>query len=68
MGSLSERIASTVPLMYWFPWGENYGIKGNPIGCYDRCTFGVGKGKGTVLRIGDSVGISQAALAQSLIL
>ena len=38
----------------------NNGIKGNPIGCYDRCTFWVGKG--AVLRIGDNVGISQAAL------
>lgn len=38
----------------------NNGIKGNPIGCYDRCTFWVGKG--AVLRIGDNVGMSQAAL------
>lgn len=38
----------------------NNGIKGNPIGCYDRCTFWVGKG--AVLHIGDNVGISQAAL------
>lgn len=38
----------------------NNGIKDNPIGCYDRCTFWVGKG--AVLHIGDNVGISQAAL------
>lgn len=44
----------------------NNGIKGNPIGCYDRCTFWVGQG--AVLSIGDNVGISQAALVQSLIL
>lgn len=44
--------------------GENFsinnGIKGNPIGCYERCTFFVDKG--AVLTIGDNVGISQTAL------
>lgn len=38
----------------------NNGIKGNPIGCYEKCTFFVGS-KGT-LAIGNNVGISQAAL------
>lgn len=38
----------------------NNGIKGNPIGCYDRCTFFVDRG--AELIIGDNVGISQAAL------
>jgi acetyltransferase-like isoleucine patch superfamily enzyme len=38
----------------------NNGIKGNPIGCYDRCTFFVNKG--AILEIGDNVGISQTAL------
>ena len=38
----------------------NNGIKGNPIGCYERCTFFVDRG--AVLTIGDNVGISQAAL------
>lgn len=38
----------------------NNGIKGNPIGCYERCTFFVDRG--AVLSIGDNVGISQAAL------
>lgn len=38
----------------------NNGIKGNPIGSYDRCTFFVDKGAEIV--IGDHVGISQTAL------
>ncbi len=36
------------------------GIKGNPIGCYERCTFFVDKG--ATLTIGDNVGMSQTAL------
>lgn len=47
-----------------FSIGENFamnnGIKGNPIGCYERCTFFVDRG--AVLTIGDNVGMSQAAL------
>lgn len=47
-----------------FSIGENFsmnnGIKGNPIGCYDRCTFFVDRG--AVLKIGDNVGISQSAI------
>lgn len=38
----------------------NNGINGNPIGCYERCTFFVDRG--AVLTIGDNVGMSQAAL------
>jgi acetyltransferase-like isoleucine patch superfamily enzyme len=38
----------------------NNGIKGNPIGCYERCTFFVDRG--CTLTIGDNVGISQTAL------
>ena len=38
----------------------NNGIKGNPIGCYERCTFFVDRG--ALLTIGDNVGMSQAAL------
>lgn len=38
----------------------NNGIAGNPIGCYERCTFVVGRG--STLTIGDNVGISQSAL------
>ena len=38
----------------------NNGIKGNPIGCYERCTFFVDRN--SELIIGDNVGISQAAL------
>ena len=38
----------------------NNGVKGNPIGCYERCTFFVDRG--ATLSIGDNVGISQAAL------
>ena len=38
----------------------NNGIKGNPIGCYDRCTFFVDKGAEII--IGENVGISQSAL------
>lgn len=38
----------------------NNGIKGNPIGCYDKCTFFVDKG--AELIIGENVGISQTAL------
>lgn len=47
-----------------FSIGKNFsmnnGIKGNPIGCYDRCTFFVDRG--AVLKIGDNVGISQSAI------
>ena len=38
----------------------NNGIKGNPIGCYERCTFFVDRDSEII--IGDNVGISQAAL------
>ncbi len=38
----------------------NNGIKGNPIGCYERCTFFVDRG--ARLTIGDNVGMSQAAV------
>lgn len=38
----------------------NNGIKGNPIGCYSKCTFFVAKGK--KINIGCNVGISQTAL------
>lgn len=38
----------------------NNGIKGNPIGCYERCTFFVDHG--ATLEIGDNVGLSQTAL------
>lgn len=38
----------------------NNGIKGNPIGCYERCTFFVDRK--AKLIIGNNVGISQAAL------
>lgn len=38
----------------------NNGIKGNPIGCYSRCTFFVDRN--ATLTIGDNVGISQTAL------
>ena len=38
----------------------NNGIGGNPIGCYNRCTFFVDKGAN--LKIGSNLGISQAAI------
>lgn len=38
----------------------NNGIKGNPIGCYERCTFYVDRNSEII--IGDNVGISQTAL------
>jgi len=38
----------------------NNGIVGNPIGCYNRCTFFVDKG--AILKIGSNLGISQAAI------
>lgn len=38
----------------------NNGIKGNPIGCYQRCTLFVDKG--AELEIGDNVRISQTAI------
>ena len=38
----------------------NNGIKGNPIGCYERCTFFVDRNSEII--IGDNVGISQSAL------
>jgi acetyltransferase-like isoleucine patch superfamily enzyme len=38
----------------------NNGIEGNPIGCYNRCTFFVDKG--AKLIIGSNLGISQAAI------
>lgn len=44
--------------------GKNFimhnGISGNPIGCYQRCTFFVDRN--AILTIGNNVGISQAAL------
>lgn len=47
-----------------FTIGKNFamnnGIKGNPIGCYERCTFFVDRN--AVLTIGENVGMSQAAL------
>jgi acetyltransferase-like isoleucine patch superfamily enzyme len=47
-----------------FQLGENFsmnnGISGNPIGCYDKCTFFVDKG--ATLVIGKNVGISQSAI------
>lgn len=38
----------------------NNGVHGNPIGCYEKCTFFVGPN--CDLKIGDNVGISQTAL------
>jgi acetyltransferase-like isoleucine patch superfamily enzyme len=38
----------------------NNGIKGNPIGCYSKCTFFIGKN--AELIIGDEVGVSQTAI------
>jgi len=38
----------------------NNGIKGNPIGCYSKCTFFVDRN--AVLIIGNNVGISQTAI------
>lgn len=38
----------------------NNGITGNPIGCYQRCTFFVDRN--ATLTIGENVGMSQAAL------
>lgn len=47
-----------------FSIGKNFAmnnsIKGNPIGCYERCTFF--EDREAVLTIGDNVGMSQAAL------
>lgn len=47
-----------------FSIGKNFsmhnGIVGNPIGCYDRCSFFVDRG--AKLTIGDNVGMSQSAL------
>ena len=44
--------------------GDNFtmhnGIKGNPIGCYSKCTFFVDNG--AVLKIGNNVGVSQTAM------
>ena len=38
----------------------NNGVNGNPIGCYEKCTFFVGN-QGSI-KIGNNVGLSQAAL------
>lgn len=38
----------------------NNGIKGNPIGCYNRCTFFVNRR--ATLTIGNNVGLSQTAI------
>jgi hypothetical protein len=47
-----------------FSIGKNFsmnnGIKGNPIGCYNRCTFFVDRV--ATLTVGNHVGMSQAAL------
>ena len=44
--------------------GSNFslhnGVKGNPIGCYERCTFFVDRS--AMLTIGNNVGMSQSAL------
>lgn len=41
-------------------WCMNNGIEGNPIGCYERCTFYVNDR--VTLQIGDNFGISQSAI------
>lgn len=41
-------------------FGMNNGINGNPIGCYEKCTFYVYSGCSLI--IGDNVGLSQCAL------
>lgn len=60
---------SGVPYIYVSPKGNlkigknfamNNGINGNPIGCYEKCTFFVAPD--CELEIGDNVGISQTAL------
>ncbi len=38
----------------------NNGMKGNPIGCFNKCTFFVDRN--ATLKIGNNVGISQTAL------
>ena len=38
----------------------NNSVNGNPIGCYERCTFLVDRG--CTLKIGDNVGVSQTSL------
>ncbi|MFR9644741.1 MAG: acyltransferase [Rikenellaceae bacterium] len=38
----------------------NNGVKGNPIGCYQKCTIVVNRG--AVLSVGENVGMSQAAI------
>lgn len=38
----------------------NNGVKGNPIGCFEPCSFVAGPGAN--IRIGENVGISQSAL------
>jgi len=38
----------------------NNSVRGNPIGCYERCTFFIDRG--CTLTIGENVGISQTAL------
>ena len=38
----------------------NNSINGNPIGCYEKCTFFVDRNAENI--IGDNVGISQSAL------
>ena len=68
-GSYSSFLTNGIPYVMVarggkFSIGKNFamnnGIKGNPIGCYERCTFFVDRG--AVLTIGDNVGMSQAAL------
>jgi acetyltransferase-like isoleucine patch superfamily enzyme len=47
-----------------FSIGENFsmhnGIRGNPIGCYSKCTFFVDRN--AILTVGNNVGLSQTAL------
>ena len=59
-GSPYVMVARGGKLIIGKNFAMNNGIKGNPIGCYGKCTFFIDRG--AVLTIGNNVGISQTAL------
>ena len=60
IGSPYVMVARSGKFIIGNGFSMNNGIKGNPIGCYDKCTFFVDRG--AMLIIGNNVGISQSAL------
>ena len=60
IGTPYVMVAMEGKLLIGNNFSMNNGIKGNPIGCYSKCTFFVDRN--ATLIIGNNVGISQTAL------